>query len=110
MIIIPQINVIAIHVMNVIIVQQQNRRFLMSFEMIPDRLMDGTKRYVEGHIKPGSFLTAVIQNNLTEALGRADDESRLLLHDIVKWFYNEAPFTCWGSPEKMSAWLALREL
>lgn len=82
----------------------------MSFEMIPDRLMDGMKRYVEGHIKPGSFLTAVIKNDLADAFYRADPESRLVLHDIIKWFWNEAPVSCWGSPEKMSAWLALRKV
>ena len=77
----------------------------MSYEMIPDRLMKGMKRYVEGHIKPGDFLSAVIRNDLSDALARADPISRLLLHDIVKWFWNEAPSTCWGSSDKMHKWL-----
>jgi len=82
----------------------------MDYNMIPNRLMDGMKRYVDGHVKPGSFLTAVIQNNLTEAIGRADPQSLSLLKEIVGWFYNEAPFSCWGTPEKMKEWLALRKV
>jgi hypothetical protein len=63
------------------------------------------KRYVDEKVPPGDFLTAVIQNNLMEAIGRADEEALLHLRDIVAWFYNEAPSTCWGSPEKMKEWL-----
>ena len=78
--------------------------------LIPKLVMDGMNRYVNHHIKPGDFLTAVIQNNLTEAIGRADEGSYSVLREIVRWFYNEAPFTCWGSPEKMDEWLKLRKM
>lgn len=77
----------------------------MSYEDIPTLVMEGMKRYVEGHVQPGNFLTAVIQNNLSEAIGRADESSLANIKSIVQWFYNESPYTCWGSPEKMEAWL-----
>jgi hypothetical protein len=72
---------------------------------IPERMMDGIKRYIEHHIKPGSFLCAVIQNDLREAVGAADDENIANLPAYVGYFYNEAPSICWGSREKMEAWL-----
>ena len=76
---------------------------------IPERMGDGISRYVESHIEPGGFLTAVIQNDLREACGRADDENLLNLPAFVAWFWNHAPSACWGSPERMASWLALRK-
>jgi len=54
----------------------------------------------------GSFLTAVLSNNLTQACGRADDSNLRALPDIVRYCYNELPSDCWGSPEKVEAWRA----
>ena len=77
---------------------------------LPWALRTGVQEYVEHHHPPGDFLTAVISNDLKEALGRADDGNRARLFDIVAWFYNEAPGICWGSPERMRDWLALAEV
>jgi len=73
---------------------------------IPDRMMPGINWYIENGIKPGDFLTAVICNDLREAVGRADDENMQNLTAFVGYFYNEAPGRCWGSPEKMKEWIA----
>lgn len=54
----------------------------------------------------GSFMMAVVSNDLHEACSRADDVNRYNLWDIVGWFYNEAPSDAWGSPAKVNAWLA----
>ena len=75
---------------------------------IPERMMGGIQRYVEQHIPPGDFLSAVISNNLREAYGRADEENLANLPAYVAYFYNEAPSNCWGSPERLREWLALR--
>jgi hypothetical protein len=76
---------------------------------IPERMMGGIKRYIEHGIKPGSFLRAVIQNDLREAVGAADDENMANLPAYVAYFYNEAPSDCWGSPENMEAWIERKE-
>ncbi len=76
------------------------------YDCIPQRILDGLSRYIKDHIPTGHFLHAVLTNDLTEAVGRADDECILALPAIVKWLYNEAPGTCWGSPEKVKQWLA----
>ena len=81
----------------------------MNYENIPPLVMAAMKRYVDRHTKSGGFLTAVICNNLTDAVFRADKETYRALRDIVGWFWNVAPSDCWGSKEKMETWLALRD-
>lgn len=72
---------------------------------VPERMMGAIRRYIEQGIPPGDFLTAVIDNNLCEAMGRADDENLENLLAFLAYFYNEAPGQCWGSPEKRLAWI-----
>jgi len=75
------------------------------YSKISPTTMGGLKRYIENRIEGGGFLTAVLSNNLKEAIGRADNWNLETLLIIVCWLYNEAPSDCWGSPEKVSAWL-----
>lgn len=72
---------------------------------IPARMMPDIQRYIHERIKPGRFLTAVICNNLSDAIGQADDENLLNLPAYASFFYNEAPAPCWGSKKKMEEWL-----
>lgn len=73
---------------------------------IPDYMMDGLRAYIEHGIEPGSFLSAVISNDLREAISCADDTNIRNLPAYVAYLYNEAPSPCWGSAEKMQAWAA----
>lgn len=75
---------------------------------ISDRMMPGIKRYIEDGIQPGRFLTAIIQNNFSEVCGQADDENIQNLPAYAAYFYNEAPSDCWGTKEKMTAWMDLK--
>ena len=81
----------------------------MSYEFrgfyIPERMMGGLTRYIEDGIPPGDFLTAVISNDLAEAVGRADDENIRNLPAYVGYLYNKAPTSCWGSPGQMKRWM-----
>ena len=45
---------------------------MINTSLVPKTLIDSLERYVEHHIKPGSFLRAVLENNLVEAVSRAD--------------------------------------
>ena len=69
--------------------------------MIDKNIKDSLSRYVEQGIKPGSFLTAVLENDLMEAMGRADAINRYNLYDICTYIYNELPGRMWGNPEKV---------
>lgn len=77
---------------------------------ISNNMMEAIRRYVDHHVRPGGFLTAVICNNLREAVFYADDENLRNLPAFVAYFYNEAPSTCWGSVEKMQEWLKARQV
>ena len=72
-------------------------------------LIPGIQRYATAHIRTGSFLEAVLSNDLKEACARADDKSKRLLFEICAYLYNEVTGECWGSPEKVQAWLEARE-
>jgi hypothetical protein len=72
---------------------------------VPGGLRVGLARYFVHRIEPGSFLTAVLSNDLREACACADDENAYLLFDIVFWLYNHAPRLAWGSPARVEDWL-----
>ena len=71
----------------------------------PERVVKDLLRYSVLRIPAGGFLQAVLENNLREACGRADDFNRERLFEIVSFIYNELPSQCWGSPAKVKAWL-----
>ena len=77
---------------------------MINYDTLPPSLVEGTKLYIEHGILPGSFLRAVISNDLKETFAQADHINRHRVFDIVKWWYQEAPMPCWGSPEKMEEW------
>lgn len=60
--------------------------------------------YVEHGGPVGSFLTAVLQNDLLNAVNQADAEALAALKQIVAFVYWELPGPCWGSPQKVTAW------
>lgn len=72
---------------------------------IPERMMDGLNRYIHAHVEPGGFLRAVLQNNLKEACGMADDENLKNLPAFVSFLYNHAPMNCWGSRKIYDQWV-----
>jgi hypothetical protein len=63
-------------------------------------------RYIEHRIEPGSFVRAVLCNNLREAMACADHINRRRVFEWTSWLYNNAPRDCWGNEIKVSAWLA----
>lgn len=76
---------------------------------IPHRFEEAIGDYIDKGVPVGGFLTAVLENNLKEAFGRADENSVLELPGIVSWLYNHAPAACWGSPERVDAWMRQRQ-
>ena len=77
-------------------------------DLIEPRFKDSIDRYVEHGCPTGSFLEAVLKNNLKEAFGRADHEAMDNLRHIVAYCYNEIPAPCWGSEEKVNEWYKLK--
>jgi hypothetical protein len=71
----------------------------------PPGIIGNLKNYVEERIPPGDFLYAVLCNDLCESFCRADDQNRAAMFEIVAYCWNHIPATCWGSPERVQAWL-----
>lgn len=78
---------------------------IYDYDKIPvDYMRGAAARWIEQGVLPGGFLTAVLHNNLKEAVGRADETNLRFLQQWVQWFYNYAPSASWGSPVKVQAW------
>lgn len=77
----------------------------IDYAQLPPSLRPGVEAYIEQGVLPGGFLQAVIRNDLSGAFGRADAGNLERIFDIVSFWYNEAPGACWGSREKMEAWV-----
>jgi len=73
---------------------------------IPKHSMAALRRYVEEGIMPSHFLAAVLENNLSEAIARADNESLANLPAYTAYLYWEVTSPCHGSPEKVQEWIA----
>ena len=77
----------------------------INYDMLPEHMRDGMQRYIERGIPPGSFLTAVLENNLVLAALRADSVNRHRLLDFAEFLYSEAPTMCWGSRGSVELWV-----
>lgn len=71
---------------------------------IPERFEQAIAHWIFYALRPGSFLTNVLMNDLAGAIGAADAHSLVELPGIVCWLYNEAPRECWGSRERVANW------
>ena len=72
---------------------------------VPEHLVDGLAGYIAEGYPVGSYLEALLSNDLRGVFTRGDDSSLAGLHSTVMFLYNDAPSACWGSAEKMQAWL-----
>lgn len=79
--------------------------------MIPEHTKFALKMWVRhGHnYRPGSFLTAILSNDLFGAFNQADDSNLSNMEDIVKWMYNNLPISCYGSVKKFEEWEGISE-
>lgn len=67
-------------------------------------MIDSIDAFVAEGRPVGHFLTAVLSNNLQDAVAHADDQNLANLPAFVGYLYNEVPGSCWGSPVKVAAW------
>ncbi len=75
---------------------------------IPEHTKGELIRYIDDHLPPGHFLTAVLGNQLFEAMWQADALNRAALRDICKFIYNQAPADCWGDLKTVKEWVGGR--
>lgn len=73
----------------------------------PPEIIDSLNRWFEDGLEPGSFLAAVLCNDLLAACERADSLNRLQLWNIVHWCANNLPAYGWGDDERYERWRTL---
>ena len=72
---------------------------------IPRYMALGIYHYVENHVSTGSFLKALLSNDLKESFISADGENLKCIQSWVAFLRCEVPSACWGSPEIVKKWL-----
>lgn len=73
-------------------------------KVIPEYCQSGARKYILYGQPNGGFLTSVFENDLQRAATKADPVNILHLADYARLMYN-APHDCWGSKEKVKAWI-----
>lgn len=76
---------------------------------IPEKMHGGFRRYIFDKVEPGSFLAAILRNDLMDSYRCADDENQLIIRFYVMFLYNEMPPNLLGA-ENMAKWCAEREV
>lgn len=76
-----------------------------NLKLLPESMRDVMFNYIVYGLAPGHFLTAVLSNNLNQAVQRGDQYNVEHLHDYVKFLYWSVPMECWGSDESVTRWL-----
>jgi hypothetical protein len=83
--------------------------FALDYSKLPEKFQDGMQNYIEKGYPPGHFLSAVIQNDLSKAIGYADPESLTMIPTLCEWIFNRAPSKSWGSRIAMEKWVAAKQ-
>lgn len=65
---------------------------------------DAIDCWVQHGYEPGSFLSAILQNDLVRACMNADDQNKKKIFEIVSYIYNHCPADCWGDKTKVAIW------
>lgn len=73
--------------------------------ILPDHMHDAIVAWIEQARPTGSFLRALLSNNLMDAFGQADEANTAAMRQWVIYLYNYAPAGCFGSPEKVRSWI-----
>lgn len=81
-------------------------RLHQGLHLIPGYMAGGIERYVMRGVPCGDFLTALLSNDFMEAVAHADDENQSALAGWAKFLYNYTPPGCYGSPQRLAAWIA----
>lgn len=76
------------------------------YDRLPEHMREGAAEYVERRLPPGGFMYAVLCNDLTGAIGKADEDNLAAIVQWAHWLWWDIPSQCWGSPAKVEAWLA----
>ena len=73
---------------------------------IPQYMIGSLVQYILIGRPVGSFLTAVLNNDLRAAVDRGDETNQPIIHKYIKYLHNHAPMGCWGSFDSTQQWIS----
>ena len=76
----------------------------LSYCEVAENLHAGLMMYFEHQVRPGRFLTACLENDLTNALGYASTKTWDYVFNVMNFLYSYAPGGSWGSKENVKNW------
>jgi hypothetical protein len=76
----------------------------LNAEVLPQHMREGAVGYVLYGWEPGSFLQAVLRNDLIDAAANADDVNKYALHMWAVFVYNAVPAAARGSADAIRLW------
>lgn len=71
---------------------------------VPDHTRKALELWINEGQMPGDFVRSVLENDLRNAVTRADFMNAPRLKGIIDFLNMEAPSPCWGSKEKVETW------
>jgi len=77
----------------------------LKYPKAPLHILEAISDHASNRTTHGHFVTAVLENDLAEAVFRADKDSLRGLADIVRYVHWEIPHKSHGSKAKVTAWL-----
>jgi len=77
----------------------------IDYSKLPTYQQNQLARYIERGGEVRNFIYAVLTNDLSRAIFHANKNDIGHLKDLAEFLYWEAPKECWGSPEKVKAWI-----
>jgi len=77
------------------------------WDMIPDYMIDGVKNWIENGWEPGSFLKAILERRIWDAVWNADHYNEQNIAKWVKFCEWYLPPNCQGSEENVRDWKAM---
>ena len=84
--------------------QQNIEQKLVDYNDIPGYMRESVVNYIMHGRATGSFLHAVLSNNLSAAVSRGDDNNQRAIVSYVKFLHNHAPIGCHGSEGAVDYW------
>lgn len=81
--------------------------FLLKLNELPcsEACRHGLHHYMLFGVMPGSFLQALLSNDLKGTFFRADSDNVRIVDKYLMLLYNHAPGGSWGSEKNFTAWV-----
>ena len=86
-----------------------DKHALMDYQEVYDNvpvpyMVESIKMWLEHKITPGSFLTAVLENDFSQAVVKADSINSKYLREWAIFMINHMPPDSWGSIHAVNNW------